>query len=859
MDTHRERCWLWYNNNLIADDFAEPLHLNDGDYMRILIGEHDSDFQCDDTTEESADFVAGLQVSADVSHDGILRTLPLDMDPMLFLKVCDFNGPGTTPLPVLMSVDDDADPPAGDPQRLADPTQGAFDRPPGIDQPTWVHEVWDLLVAHGVVEFAEEGPIMYLRSHYISHRHHHSNRASRPLRFDTDFETWEADIRFMWEDFLDPGAFELVFVSPQPTYGPTIGTSATVLVVQHPVPGRAACLVSHPRVETLTTHNEIALSMAVPCTPEDLLHSAGLAEACTQFGLRHSILCEILVGSTVQTRELPLHLHEGLGLRVQFRSMTESELALSVRRLRNLDETDETQLWTHHWMIQTQKADQIGLHSQVADLQRCLTTSMRVLEDEETTTSIMPITAPEDILEDPVAIDRFPAEQEDLVTSWRSAASISTAIITEDGETKVKFVTWFLNGDRWPRCDAYRVVALPADLERWEALFRQRWHDRVDPAAQLHVSLVYPPVTPDNHGGHLILHQGLGPTVRGTLISVFWHGQDSELSNRFAQVVPHWLSFQRFLHFADLFDACRRQILLCVGFSGSHPIEDDRPLFPRHGSHIEIHAAEMQLVDETSIMQQPGPPQVAQPPAPDAHCEAHALNAAAPIFVPGLPWAVASMSEFTQDLHVLWTDNAFAWEDESPSCVILVWFVDHRWHAPHGRVARSVRLYDDFHNWEEHIRRAWADHIVEGAVIELHLVTPPPPAHRHEAIAHVVLIQHPNEVWVTSVVSWIDSRGRRPAFQQLAITTHEHILIDNLLRVFGIHEECLGPRAQFNAPDNTALFSYILASLFQVDLATVSSYKRDLDHIPGRQRLQSTDPTELLFCCNFPTFFSVRC
>jgi len=63
----------------------------------------------------------------------------------------------------------------------------------------------------------------------------------------------------------------------------------------------------------------------------------------------------------------------------------------------------------------------------------------------------------------------------------------------------------------------------------------------------------------------------------------------------------------------------------------------------------------------------------------------------------------------------------------------------------------------------------------------------------------------------------------------------------------------------FNAPDNTALFSYILASLFQVDLATVSSYKRDLDHIPGRQRLQSTDPTELLFCCNFPTFFSVRC
>ncbi|CAL1155566.1 unnamed protein product [Cladocopium goreaui] len=275
-------------------------------------------------------FEFGLQVSADVSHDGILRTLPLDMDPMLFLKVCDFNGPGTTPLPVLMSVDDDADPPAGDPQRLADPTQG-----------------------------------------------------------------------------------------------------------------RAACLVSHPRVEIF-------------CILLDLLRLVRNLD----FGTL----------SFVKSWSAVLFKH------VNFRYIFMKVLVFE--------------------------------SNFVADLQRCLTTSMRVLEDEETTTSIMPITAPEDILEDPVAIDRFPAEQEDLVTSWRSAASISTAIITEDGETKVKFVTWFLNGDRWPRCDAYRVVALPADLERWEALFRQRWHDRVDPAAQLHVSLVYPPVTPDNHGGHLILHQG---------------------------------------------------------------------------------------------------------------------------------------------------------------------------------------------------------------------------------------------------------------------------------------------------------------------------------------------------------------
>jgi len=62
LDIHGERCRLWFNNNLIADDFIEPLHLEDGDYIRILIGDHDSDFQCDDSSAESTDFMAGLQL-----------------------------------------------------------------------------------------------------------------------------------------------------------------------------------------------------------------------------------------------------------------------------------------------------------------------------------------------------------------------------------------------------------------------------------------------------------------------------------------------------------------------------------------------------------------------------------------------------------------------------------------------------------------------------------------------------------------------------------------------------------------------------------------------------------------------------
>ena len=803
LDIHGERCRLWFNNNLIADDFIEPLHLEDGDYIRILIGDHDSDFQCDDSSAESTDFMAGLQLPLEVLPRSFELAMPVDMDPLLNVQVCSTSTFEKRILPFSMSVDEDAEPPPGNAQGIPDPLQAAFDRPPGIDRPEWIHETWDLLIAYGAVEFAEEGPIMYFRSHYISHRHHRTNRASRPLRFDTDFETWEADIRFMWEDFMDDSAFDLFFVAPEPISRPTSGTVATVLVVQHPQPGRVACLVSHPRLEAHSSQNEIALSLATPCTSAVFLHCSGLTTLCTQQRNRQTMRCEILVGSIIQEHDQPLRLHNGLGLRVQLRTRTEAELTSFVTQLRAEDDVDDIQLWTNHWHIQTPDSKQTSLHSQAQVLERCLATSMRLLEEDETGPSLTPLAIPEDHPEEAPVTDRFPDHQGDILDSWRAASTSTFATDTIDGEIHVKFVTWFLNGDLWPRCDAFRTVALPADPERWDAIFRQTWRDRADPATQFQTALVYPPVTPDQHGGHLIIHQNLGPSVRGTLLSVFWHGQESELGSRFAQVVPHWLSFQRFLHFADLLDACRRRILLCVGFSGSHPIDDDRPLFPRHGTHVEIHAAEWQIVDENSLMQQPGAPQLAPAgthaaPPQVADCDASQLNADAPIFVPGVPWEIGSMSEFTQDLHAIWQDAAFSWEDESPSCPILVWFVDHQWHAPHGRTARIVHLYDDFHTWEDRIRRTWADHIVEGAVIELHLVDPKPPTVQQEVATHVVLVQRPNAVWVTSVVTLIESRGRgrRPAMRQLAITTHEHILINNLMRVYGLHDHCLGPRAQ---------------------------------------------------------------
>ena len=128
-----------------------------------------------------------------------------------------------------------------------DAQQLLFGLPHGPDarSPRWQYDIWQILMDFGATELLEQGPVVYLSSHFISHRHHHRNFDSRPLRFDSDITDWEAGIRLTWEDLIDEDAdFEVFLVNPAPPATIFQGTSGTVIVVQHPLPGRAACVIT---------------------------------------------------------------------------------------------------------------------------------------------------------------------------------------------------------------------------------------------------------------------------------------------------------------------------------------------------------------------------------------------------------------------------------------------------------------------------------------------------------------------------------------------------------------------------------------------------------------------------------------
>ena len=74
----------------------------------------------------------------------------------------------------------------------------------------------------------------------------HATQWCAHYAFDTDQWTWEASVRFMWEDFMDgQSPFDLYIVMPDPPITIYQGTVATVLITQHPVPGKGCLCPYH--------------------------------------------------------------------------------------------------------------------------------------------------------------------------------------------------------------------------------------------------------------------------------------------------------------------------------------------------------------------------------------------------------------------------------------------------------------------------------------------------------------------------------------------------------------------------------------------------------------------------------------
>ena len=334
-------------------------------------------------------------------------------------------------------------------------------------------------------------------------------------------------------------------------------------------------------------------------------------------------------------------------------------------------------------------------------------------------------------------------------------------------------------------------------IHTWEQLLITTWRDRVHPLWPVNIIHVAPDPQRTQHGGHLIVLQHEHPEEAAVLLSNY----RGEVQNRFAQLVNQRLTFERLLWFHDHETWCERPDQLCIGAYGNQRILPTEVWDARNGQHLELFVHTLDFSDDVSMMQHSSTPQqhpqlVAEAPATEATvCPSAHMNANAAPFIPGEP-SIHEQLEFIQDLYQLWADSAFAWDTEERSNSFAVWFVDHRWTWPHGRFYRTVRLYEDFTSWHETIINTWREYVQPGMVIEPVIVHPKPHDLDRTIAGHIILIQAPKSDWVTSLVTAFDPRRTTVngdfTTHQMAVTTHEHILLDNLLLVLGLHATCLG-------------------------------------------------------------------
>ena len=396
--------------------------------------------------------------------------------------------------------------------------------------------------------------------------------------------------------------------------------------------------------------------------------------------------------------------------------------------------------------------------------------------------------------------DRTRIEQARADTLQRRRSNVQEAPVT--------FHTWFLSSISAPLCTTSRLLSLWNDPLNWHQQARRLWQDKIDANWPFRMVLVEPPVEPADEGGHILIVQHAHPHERAVLLRTYWHDDVTQLWGREAQFLPYVLDFDSLLRSARVLDGCERQQYLCLGFVGALPMDSQRPIYPRVGTHFELHLAEWAIIDENDLMQRSL--QVSSPvhssndvesqdsvnhfqdPLTASSPEQFCFNPEAPAFDPERP-DIRTQTEFAQDLHARWDLASFSWEGEDRSSRILTFFIDHR--DPHDRcdVGREIDLYDDYTHWEEIILHTWSDYVDPAEARELHVVSPQPPMLRPQYAACVLIVQAPADDMVSSLISVFEGFQSLQLRSRSAITTHEHITLVDVLDRMNLFWRCAGP------------------------------------------------------------------
>ena len=381
------------------------------------------------------------------------------------------------------------------------------------------------------------------------------------------------------------------------------------------------------------------------------------------------------------------------------------------------------------------------------------------------------------------------------------------AFVECEEEGRVAYIeTWNIHQQHRLHCRESRPMKLYDNPHQWAEEILALWEIIEEQENDIIIHVVQPSPQCTRFQcvlAHVIIEQAPQPNMNVGIISIEASDHRGTSIEHEAHSLPDMMGRNMVLRKAELEVFCQTRI--CSVRLGAFPFGlvdiEEIPRAVCLTIHIRPLIFQTDESDHMELMQRPhsrwrkpSAPQAGQDlSSSPARCEgtAFVFNPEAPAFDPVAP-AIGSMPERVQDLYHAWQQTAFSWEGESASTMIITWFVDqHNMALHHCRAPRVVRLYDDFAQWEAHLRQAWWDVALPGAPITIHVVEPHP---ANVDYAHVLVIQNPLDQFSTSLITGYDHTMNHPGpVFQLAMTTPEILHYDQLLLALGLGGRCLFP------------------------------------------------------------------
>ena len=208
---HAESCHLWHNNALVDRSPTALLHIDDGDFIKIFVGETPVDEDCSLTDNDTIAINRSAEESDALElfqHSTTFAAIECKTDPSHIVSQ-------SVPISFVPQQGQPAD-------RLPMPNFCQDDE----------RRFHNLFAEQAFIRCEEEGPVANVETWYIHHLTHRICRAPRAVRLHGDSATWKQDLLEPWQAQLEP----------------TLPTSLSV-VVPKPPGTIFECIMAHVIIE----------------------------------------------------------------------------------------------------------------------------------------------------------------------------------------------------------------------------------------------------------------------------------------------------------------------------------------------------------------------------------------------------------------------------------------------------------------------------------------------------------------------------------------------------------------------------------------------------------------------------------